>query len=117
MNILQEIIGRMNKEEIRLFKLFINRTEVEYERKDAQLFNFIRKSYPEYDEEKIFRKLYDAKDKNALYRLKNRLLEDLGKSLALQYFGETDFNIIIFNITLSRLFYEKGQANTAFYFL
>jgi len=102
---------------MRLFKLFINRTEVAYERKDEQLFDFIRKNYPDYDEEKIFRKLYNARDKNALYRLKNRLLEDIGKSLTLQYFGETDFNNIVFNMTLSRLFYEKGQARTAFYFL
>jgi len=117
MNILQEIIGQMNKEEMRLFKLFINRTEVGYERKDARLFDFIRKNYPDYDEEKIFKKLYEAKDKNALYRLKNRLLEDIGKSLTVQYFSETDFNYIIFNITLGRLFYEKGQPKTAFYFL
>ena len=95
MNILPEVIGNMNKEEIRNFKLFINRTEKSTERKDEQLFDMIRKQFPDYDEEKILKKLYHTEDKNALYRLKNRLFEDIGKSLTLHYYDANEYNVIL----------------------
>ncbi len=117
MNILPEVIGNMNKEEIRNFKLFINRTEKATERKDEVLFDFIRKQYPGYDEDKILKKLYQGEDKNALYRLKNRLFEDIGKSLTLHYYDSNEYNIILNLLLLSRLFQSKGQAPTAYYYL
>ncbi len=117
MNILPEVIGNMNKEEIRNFKLFINRTEKATERKDEVLFDFIRKQFPDYDEDKILKKLYDTDDKNALYRLKNRLFEDIGKSLTLHYYDANEYNIILNYLFLSRLFQSKGQAPTAYYYL
>lgn len=117
MNILPQVIGLMNKEEIRHFKLFINRTEKATERKDEILFDSIRKQFPEYDEEKVLKKLYASDEKNALYRLKNRLFEDIGKSLALHYFDATEYNTIINCLLLSRLFQGKGQTSVAFYYL
>jgi len=117
MNILPQVIGTMNKEEIRHFKLFIYRTEKSTERKDELLFDGIRKQFPEYDEEKILKKLYSSEDKNALYRLKNRLFEDIGKSLSLHYSDSSEYNIIINCLLLSRLFQGKGQAQIAFYYL
>ena len=117
MNILNEVIGNMNKEETRSFKLFINRTEKATERKDELLFDFIRKQYPEYDEEKILKKLYDTDDKNALYRLKNRLFDDIGKTLTLHYYDANEYNIVLNYLFLSRLFQNKGQAATAYYYL
>ncbi|MGQ0828166.1 MAG: hypothetical protein ACT4ON_07215 [Bacteroidota bacterium] len=117
MNILQQVVGVMNKEEIRHFKLFLYRTEKSTERKDELLFDAIRKQHPEYDEEKILKNLYQSDDKNALYRLKNRLFEDIGKSLALHYFDATEYNIVLNCLLLSRLFQSKGQAATAFYYL
>jgi hypothetical protein len=117
MNILPEVIGNMTKEEIRNFKLFLNRTEKATVRKDEQLFDFIRKQFPEYDESKILKRLYESDDKNALYRLKNRLFEDIGKSLTLHYYDATEYNIILNFLFLSRLFQNKGQTQTAFYYL
>jgi hypothetical protein len=116
MKILPTIIGVMNKEEIRHYKLFINRTEKE-DRKDELLFDHIRKQYPEYEEDRIQKKLYGSDDKNALYRLKNRLMEDIGKSLALNYFDDTAFNFISNHLVLARLFRQKGQHKIAFYYL
>ena len=81
------------------------------------LFDFIRKQFPEYDEDKILKKLYNTEDKNALYRLKNRLFDDIGKSLTLHYYDATEFNIILNYLFLSRLFQTKGQAPTAYYYL
>jgi hypothetical protein len=117
MNILPHVIGNMNKEEIRNYKLFINRTEKASERKDELLFDIIRKQFPEYDEEKILHKLYSTDEKNALYRLKNRLFDDIGKSLSLHYYDATEYNVIVNSLLLSRLFQSKGQAPTAYYYL
>ena len=117
MNILPQVIGNMSKEEIRNFKLFINRTEKSTERKDEILFNAIRQQFPMYDEDKVLKKLYNSEDKNALYRLKNRLFDDIGKSLSLHYFDSNEYTIILNSILLSRLFQSKGQAPTAYYYL
>lgn len=117
MNILQNIIGTMSKEEIRHFKLLINRTNAGANRKDALLFDHIRRSYPEYQEDKVLHKLYGSDDKNALYRLKNRLLEDIGKSIMLQYADNSEYSNVLNNIALSRFFQGKGQARIAFYYL
>lgn len=117
MDILQNIIGAMSKEEIRNFKLYLYRTEKAGERKDEVLFDFIKKAGGHYDEEKILKRLYDSPDKNALYRLKNRLLDDLGKSLLLHHADNGDNNSIQNFLILSRIFQEKGQTDAAYYYL
>jgi hypothetical protein len=117
MNILQQMIGLMNKEEVRHFKIFANRTNAIAARKDLLLFDHIRNTYPEYDEPKIQQKLYGSDDKNSLYRLKNRLMEDVSKSFALQYYESTEFNLILNQIALARLFQGKNQHETALHFL
>ena len=106
----------MSKEEIRHYKLFINRTEKE-NRKDELLFDYIKRRHPDYDEEKIRKRLYTAEDKNAFYRLKNRLLDDIGKSLSANYYDATALNSISNNLSLSRLFSSKGQFKIAYYYL
>ena len=44
MNLLQEVVLSLNKEESRFFKLFAGRTNTKDERKDLLLFDFIKKS-------------------------------------------------------------------------
>lgn len=107
----------MNKEEVRHFKLFANRTNEREERKDVQLFDSIRRTYPEYDEDRIMGTLYGGQDKNSLYRLKNRLLASLGKSISLQYFDHNEANQVLNCLALARLFQGKGQVSTAYYYL
>ncbi|MGL4599281.1 MAG: hypothetical protein ACRCYO_17295 [Bacteroidia bacterium] len=117
MNTLQQIIGSMNKEEVRHLKLFMGRTNAGEERKDTELFDYIRLHHNDYDEGRIQQKLYGDKDKNALYRLKNRLLEDIGKSLTLQYVEEQDFNQVAMQLILARHFFSRSQSQIALYYL
>ncbi|MCK6640710.1 MAG: hypothetical protein L6Q81_11540 [Bacteroidia bacterium] len=117
MNILQQIIASMNKEEVRHLKLFMSRTNATSDRKDIELFDYIRQRPEDYDETKIQAKLYGTADKNALYRLKNRLLEDIGKSLTLQYSDESDFNHISVALQLARHFIGNSQFQLALHFL
>ena len=111
MNLLQEVILSLNKEESRFFKLYAGRTNIKDERKDLQLFDFIKKS-DTIDEDKIANKLY-GKNKNAFYRLKNRLLTDLNKSLLLQHLNHEEDLSILQNLLLSRLFRQKQKNKVA----
>lgn len=119
MNILPIIIESMNKEEIRNFKLFINRTNSTKNRMDESLFNLIKKtSNSNYDEEKVFKKLYkDTSDKNSFYRLKNRLIEDIGISMAQFNFNETDMHYILNHYLLAKTFSLKNEWSMARYYI
>ena len=114
MQILESIITEMTKEEVRHFKLFATRTSADKERKDILLFDLIRKNT---NEKNIHKKLYPNESKNALYRLKNRLLGDIAKSYMLLYFDAHEDNYIMYNIALSRLFKEKQKFQITNYFL
>ncbi|MEM6508261.1 MAG: hypothetical protein AAF644_02050, partial [Pseudomonadota bacterium] len=99
-----DIIHIMNKEEIRQLKLFLNRTKTQHERKDVRLFDLLRKSSLSAEEDKIVKQLYGKPDRNAYYRLRNRLLEDIGKSFTLQYFNHSEHNQSLYFLALSRVF-------------
>jgi hypothetical protein len=117
MNILPEIIGNLTKEEQRYFKLFAQRTNANENRKDIELFDYIRSSFPEYDEAYIQEKIYGSGDKNSLYRLKNRLMNDVLKSLSLQYTDQSDYTLVLNLLTLARLFQTRNQSTIAIHFL
>ncbi|MGZ3864556.1 MAG: hypothetical protein ACXVPN_15485 [Bacteroidia bacterium] len=116
MNILPEIIGMLNKEEIRGFKLFANRTNASGGRKDILLFDHLKK-HPGEDDEKIYKKLYGQGDKNAFYRLKNRLLEDIGISLSVLHYNAGDFNYVLNNYLLAKLFIAKNKWQVAMFYM
>jgi hypothetical protein len=117
MNILNQVIEGMNKEQVRFFKLFISRSRETEDRKDAELFDFIRKSGDKYDEKKIHRKLYDVHSKNSFYRLKHRLLQDLNKSLMVQHFNDDQVVYILHLLALEKYYYNKNNIQCAIYFL
>lgn len=115
MSTLQEIILSMSKEELRFFKLYSNRTNNNKTRKDILLFDQIKKT-EQFSESKFQEKHYNQ-NKNAFYRLKNRLLEDINKSLALQYLDEEVDISLMKNIILSRIFKTKGKYSIALDYL
>lgn len=117
MDILNRIVGLMNKEEVRHFKLFASRTQVEGSRKDLLLFDYLRKSGDEYNEAEIFAKLYEGEDKNSFYRLKNRLLQDLNKSLNLQHMEDDDVVYLFHLLSLARFFHNRQKYKVALHYL
>jgi hypothetical protein len=116
-NILHSLVISLNKEETRNFKLFIKRLNVGENRKDEQLFDFMRKSNLGYDENKIQEKLYASEDKNSLYRLKNRLQEEVNKSLLVQHFDGSEEHEVLHLLMLSQIFQKKGNSQLAFHYL
>lgn len=117
MDILNNIIAVMNKEEVRNFKLWINSTNAAKERKDVALFDYIRKTGDKYDEDYIFGKLYGNEDKNSFYRLKNRLQEDIGYNLTLFHFGKNETNNLYQLLSLHNIFISRNKPDIALYYL
>lgn len=117
-NTLNLLIGSLKKEEIRHFKLAIQKYDNELnDRKDIQLFDFVRKQ-KEYDEDNIFSELYpNEDDKNSFYRLRNRLTNEINKSLLTLYYNESDINSILYNLILSRLFQRRNNFKMAYHYL
>ncbi len=116
MDILNQVITLMNKEEIRFYKLYQSRFTVG-ERLDNELFNFIRRKPGQEHEDIIFKKLYKGTDKNPFYRLKNRLLSDLMKSITLHHFENDELNMVHYLVALSRFYFEKNQFSLSLYFI
>lgn len=117
MDILNQIIDLMNKEEVRHFKLFSARTQTKGVRKDLELFDYIRKNRDEYEEGDIFSKLYEGESKNPFYRLKNRLLGELNKSLMLQHLDDDDIIFIFHLLSLARFFQHRNNYHVAFHYI
>ncbi len=107
----------MTKEELRFFKIYISRNTSEGDRKDVVLFDYIRKKGEEYDEDKIALKLYPDGEKNSFYRLKNRLIEEVNKSLVLQHFGEDEASSTLQMISLAYLFFNRNNYPVAYHFI
>lgn len=115
---LYEIIPELNKEESRNVSIFLNRTNAHVKRKDVILFDFVRKSKGIVNEEVLLDKLYTSKkDKNSFYRLKNRLLNDISKSLLFLHFNKNDYSTVVNTISLSKLFFNKGNYIVCYKYL
>ena len=116
MNVLHRIIESLTKEESRYYKLFAARTNNNSERKDTQLFDFIKKNGEDYNEEEISNLLY-GDNKNSFYQLKNRVFKDLNKSMMLQHMPKERDIFILHFVLLSRVYMRKGDVKLSFYYL
>lgn len=116
MELLSQIVEGLSKEEVRFFKIFAHRQESNEQRKDIRLFDFMRKKTDQ-DEDKIVRQLYGKSDKNAYYRLKNRLVDDINTSLVLQHQGDEEWLQLMRLLQVVKVYLAKNQHKIAFYFL
>jgi hypothetical protein len=117
-DILNKIILQMSKEEQRNFKLFALRSHEDESRKDLQLFDYIRKVGEEYQERKALKQLYgkDARP-NTFHRLRNRLLQEIGKSVALLHWEKDETVASLHELTLAMHYRRKMQFQIAEYYL
>jgi hypothetical protein len=116
MDILNNIIELMSKEELRNYKLLAERSH-SGDRKDIELLDYIRKSGPKFKERLIVKRLYGTGGKNSYYRLKNRLLDEVGKSQVLLHWDHSEFNSALHYLVLAVLYREKQQFKVALYFI
>lgn len=114
MDILPRLIEALSKEEVRFYKLYAQRYQTEEPRKDLLLFDLLRQKL---DDESILTRVYPDGDRNAFYRLKNRLMTDLFKSLVLEYFFVKDTLLPVNYYALAKLFFTKNEYQLAHYLL
>ncbi len=117
MELLNQVVAVLNKEELRNVKLWLTSTHATQARKDVALLDYMRKAGDKYNDEHIFRKLYDKEDKNSFYRLKNRLLEDIGYNLSLLHFDKQQTNNLYLYLGLYNIFVARSQPSIALYYL
>lgn len=116
--VLNHIIRLLTKEEQRNYKLFALRSHEEAERKDLQLFDHIRKAGDDYQERRAMRQLYGKGVRpNTYHRLKNRLLQEIGKSMALLHWDKDETIAAVHELALAILYRKKMQFEIAEHYL
>jgi len=117
MDILEQMIMRLEKEEIRFFKMYAARMEVKEPRKDIDLLDRIRKEREAFDEDAAIGELYRDGNRNAYHRLKNRLKTELGKSLMLQHMEHEDTSQVMHLLHLARHYQARNAYALTEHFL
>jgi tetratricopeptide (TPR) repeat protein len=117
MDIVEQMIARMGKDELRFFRMYASRMEVKGPRKDMQLFDRIRTEGTAFSDEAACDELYTDGNRNAYYRLKNRLKTELAKSLLLQHIESEDTSQVLHLLLLARHYQTKNAYALAEHFL
>ena len=113
-NVLDEVIRSLSKEEVRFFKLFLNRTE-RNSRRDVQLFDYMRKKGDDFTTKDIVKKLNT--NLNNYYQIKNRLYHELNNSMIWQHIWKDTQSKSFSFVLLSRVYKNKGELELAFHYL
>lgn len=120
MDILERIIEHLTSDEVRRFKILSNRFKADEEKKLLVLFDAIRAGNYKEVEKEIVVQLYGsitAKTKNTYYRLRNKLLSNLEKSLLFYHYNYKNSIESLSNLQLSMLYQERGLYREGFYSL
>lgn len=118
MDKLTELIRSLSKQEARNFKIFEKRIGADtFEKKMLKLYDYLRNNkYDEYDS-LLVKKLYPPDNRNAYYRLKNRLITNLQKSLLEFHLGVDKRMTALGTIMLSRIFFYKAHYQLSYHYL
>jgi len=108
-----EIVKSLSKEESRNFKLFLKRSNVNIEVTPVNLLFESYKSGQYKSDTEIYETLFPKLKKNAFYRLKNRMIEDVYKSLLVLNYDKDDHINIHNQIILSEIFLYKSEYEIA----
>jgi|GEM_PF-3070101 len=120
MDILESIIEHLTSDEVRRFKILSNRFKADEEKKLLVLFDAIRGGGYKEVEADVITQLYGntlAKSKNNYYRLRNKLLSNLEKSLLFYHFNYKNSIESFSNVQLSMLLKERGLYKEAAHYL
>ncbi|MCX6352364.1 MAG: hypothetical protein NTX03_10955 [Bacteroidetes bacterium] len=115
MDILNQVIALMGRKEVKNFKIYAGRAFIGEQRKDLMLFDFIREKGENYTDDDAFKKLYQGENKNAFYRIKNRLLDDINTGIFLQEYGDNDIMLAFFWTALGFYYQGKNQNKPALF--
>ncbi len=116
MDILQNIIASLEKEEIKSYKLYTRRTHDFENRIDIELFDSIKKN-PDWDDARHAKLIYQSgKSDSRYYRLKNKISDDIG--VVLSNLNRNEKNIEALHLLIiARIFYKKNELTLAQHYL
>ena len=115
---LSELIHSLNKEEIRNFKLYTTRIHFgDKDKKLVQIFDRIKKDNMDEFSDDLVVEFFKDKNKNAYYRLKNRLVSDIEYSLLMLNRAKDERLKILNWLQLVRIFSYKSEYEKALYYL
>ena len=120
MDILERVIESLTSDEVRRFKILSNRFKADEEKKLLVLFDAVRAGGFKEVEDQVIVQFYgdtSAKSKNSYYRLRNKLLGNLEKSLLFYHFNYKNSIESYSNIQLAILYRERGLYKEAFHHL
>jgi hypothetical protein len=117
MDVINQLVASLAKEEIRYFKIFAGRLNQSPGRKDFLLMDYIRSSGAKYNEAYIANKLYGKTDKAAFYRLKNRLSDYLGDYLTFHHLWKNESSELNRYISLYNIFQLRSEFRVAHFYL
>ncbi len=116
MDILQDLIKSLEKEELKSYKLYTKRTHNFIDRKDIELFDSIKKKGEESDKYH-FNIIYKGpKPDTKYYRLKNKIADDIGIVLSNLNHKKPETDTIHL-IGLAKIFNAKLKYNLALHYL
>jgi|SRR6185437_3071898 len=116
MDLINEMVLLMDKHAARQYKIYSGGDETDNQRKDFYLFDAIRRLGENYDDDKVFKKLYAGSDKNAWYRLKGRLMADISRSVFLHQHPNNDNMLCFYYAALAYYYQSINAPRIAFYF-
>jgi tetratricopeptide (TPR) repeat protein len=113
-NALDTIVATLSKEEVRFFKLFLKRTDNK-NRKDVDLFDYMKKKKGDFTTKDVLRKL--ETNPNNYYQIKNRLYHELNNSMVWQHIWKDNQSKSFSYVLLARVYKNKGELELAFHYL
>ena len=113
-NALGTIVASLSKEEVRFFKLFLKRTDNK-NRKDVDLFDYMKKKKGDFTTENVLKKL--ETNPNNYYQIKNRLYHELNNSMVWQHIWKDNQSKSFSYVLLARVYKNKGELELAFHYL
>ena len=113
-NTLDIIVQSLSKEEVRFFKLFLKRTDNK-NRKDVDLFDYMKKKKGNFTTKDILKKL--ETNPNNYYQIKNRLYHELNNSMVWQYIWKDKQSKSFSFVLLSRVYKNKGELELSYHYL
>lgn len=117
MDILNQVIEKLSKDELRFLKMYYG-TGTAKDRKDLKLVDYVRQSGPRFKEARAITKLgYSSADKNSYYRLKNRVIEDVGDALVQLYTHKNDLYQLQQYLTLYNIYHGRNLFAACLFYL
>ena len=116
MDILQNLIKSLGKEELKSYKVYTKRTHNFEERKDIKLFDSIKNNEEEGDKYHFNAVYKGSKPDTKYYRLKNKIVDDIGIVLSNLNHKKEETDILHV-IGLAKIFIRKQQYTLALHYL